>query len=794
MSKRTRGTAQVEDSIPAGVGVSHRHRHRLRLWASVAMVIAVGGTAVAWLSAAWVARSDADKVRQAFERSSADIASSLEQAIRDDESLAVNAGAFVLGNPDATIADLNQWLASVQAIERYPELDGLGRLIYVPAAEVGAYVDGLAPGGGELDITPPGVRPFYCFVEIGYLRDMSELSPWGFDFCARPSVTKSVLLARDSGKSSYGPVTIGDGSTRLGVQSPLFLGGVVPPTVEGRREAFVGALGLTMDQTLILDRALEGHPGVVVSLAHESQPAGSAFTSGHVPEGARPVVVALRDGWTVQTFRDEPAVVIMSDPRALGLLIAGVALSTLVAGFVFVLATGRSRALRLVGQRTEELQHQALHDALTGLPNRALIMDRIDHLLARSRRNGTDGAALFIDLDEFKNVNDTLGHAAGDRLLVAVAERLRSALRDADTIGRMGGDEFVVLVDGAEVDVAPEVVAARLLDVMRQPFDLDGAAGPLVVNASVGVAIGDREAAGDLLRDADVALYEAKAGGKNRYVVFHPEMQTEVSRRIELEFDLRAALQGDQFRLVYQPIYNLDDLSLVGVEALLRWDHPTLGTVGPDEFIPILEQTGQIQEVGQWVLQVACNQMAQWHARGDRLDLSVNVSGRQLDSGAVVDDIRTAVESSGLDAGSLIVEVTETALMRNAEDTAERLQAIKDLGVRIAVDDFGTGYSSLAYLQRFPVDCLKIDRMFTNAVTASPESKALISTLVQLGRDLGLKTLAEGVETIEEMDLLRREHVDEAQGFLLARPLDAAALETQLLAPGRPQPAEGAVG
>jgi diguanylate cyclase (GGDEF)-like protein len=459
--------------------------------------------------------------------------------------------------------------------------------------------------------------------------------------------------------------------------------------------------------------------------------------------------------------------------------------SVLLGVLVMVLATSRDRALRLVGVKTGELRHQALHDALTGLPNRALIMDRIEQLLVRSRRNGTQSAALFIDLDEFKNVNDTLGHEAGDRLLVAVAKRLEGALRDADTIGRMGGDEFVVLVDGASFDVAPELVAERLLDVMRQPFELEGVATPVFASTSIGLAVGDRASGGDLLRDADVALYQAKAAGKNRYEVFYPEMQTEVAHRIELEFDLRSALDGDQYRLVYQPIYNLDDLSLVGVEALLRWQHPTNGVVLPDDFVPILEQTGQIREVGRWVLRHACTQMARWHALGDTLDVSVNVSGRQLDNDDIIEHVREALDSSGLDAGSLIIEVTETALMRNAEATARRLRAIRELGVRVAVDDFGTGYSSLAYLQQFPVDCLKIDRRFTNAITTSPESRSLIGTLVQLGRDLGLKTLAEGVETTDEVDHLRGEHVDEAQGFLLARPLAADELEIQLLQPTR---------
>jgi EAL domain-containing protein (putative c-di-GMP-specific phosphodiesterase class I) len=283
-----------------------------------------------------------------------------------------------------------------------------------------------------------------------------------------------------------------------------------------------------------------------------------------------------------------------------------------------------------------------------------------------------------------------------------------------------------------------------------------------------------------------VALYQAKAAGKNRFELFQPEMQTDISRRIALEFDLRSALSSHQFRLVYQPIYNLEDLTPVGVEALLRWERPNEGVIQPDDFIPILEQSGQIREVGRWVLDEACAQMALWHSRGDTLDVSVNVSGKQLDDDVIVEDISSALSSSGLDAASLIIEVTETALMRDPSSTAMRLRAIKDLGVRIAIDDFGTGYSSLGYLRQFPVDCIKIDRSFTSAMGDSPESMALVRTFVQLGKDLGLKTLAEGVETTDEMDLLRADQVTEAQGFLFARPLDAETLETRLLAPTRP--------
>lgn len=462
----------------------------------------------------------------------------------------------------------------------------------------------------------------------------------------------------------------------------------------------------------------------------------------------------------------------------------GLTITAVVVAALMLLRQALAQRDTLVAQG--DLRHQALHDALTGLPNRALITDRIGQLLARNHRNGTTGAALFVDLDGFKDINDTLGHAAGDELLRAVAERLATGLRDADTIGRMGGDEFIVLIDGAANQSAPDLVAQRLLDLMRQPFILEASAIPIVVTTSIGVATGDRDTAGDLLRDADIAMYMAKAAGKNCYEVFRPGMDSDVTRRHRLDFDLRSALDSNQFSLVYQPIYNLDDLALVGVEALIRWEHPALGQIQPDEFIPLLESSGQILEVGRWVLQQACAQMAGWRDRGSDLTISVNISGRQLDRDIIIDDVRDALTGSGLDPTSLTLEVTETALMRNVETTATRLRELKELGIQIAIDDFGTGYSSLAYLQRLPVDCLKIDRSFTNTITRSPEADAIIRTLVQLGKDLGLKTLAEGVESTDQVDHLRSEDVNQVQGFLMSRPLDPTTLETQLLQPIRP--------
>jgi diguanylate cyclase (GGDEF)-like protein len=428
----------------------------------------------------------------------------------------------------------------------------------------------------------------------------------------------------------------------------------------------------------------------------------------------------------------------------------------------------------------EELAFLATHDPLTGLPNRTLILDRIEQMLARSRRRQTPVAAVFIDLDNFKVVNDTLGHNAGDELLCGVAARLKGVLRETDTLGRLGGDEFVVIAEEVSLAAGPELIAERLSDALAEPFTLADGQSHLNVSASVGVASGTRTGAEELLRDADIAMYRAKWEGKNRYVVFESEMQDAVQSRMELEMDLREALGNKQFYLVYQPIFNLGDMTPTGVEALIRWNHPVRGVVQPEDFIPLLEETGLIVDIGRWVLREACGQGARWATAGCPIGMAVNVSARQLDTDEFVGDVGAAIADSGIDPRTLTIEITETTLMRNAQDTARRLAAVKTLGVRIAIDDFGTGYSSLAHLQRFAVDALKIDRSFIAALKHNQEGEALIHTLVQLGKALSIETVAEGIEHHPELSQLRDEHCDSGQGFLFAKPLEAADAEAFL--------------
>ncbi|MGA8746038.1 MAG: EAL domain-containing protein [Solirubrobacterales bacterium] len=447
--------------------------------------------------------------------------------------------------------------------------------------------------------------------------------------------------------------------------------------------------------------------------------------------------------------------------------------------------TERQRTDEELARREEELSFLATHDSLTGLPNRTLILDRVEQILSRSRRRKTPAAALFVDLDNFKDINDTLGHGTGDELLRAVAARLDGVIRESDALGRLGGDEFVVLSEELSLAAGPELVAERLLEALKQPFRLGPAREMRVsVTASVGIAIvsaiGEEISAEELLRNADIAMYRAKWDGKNRYSVFEIGMEETIQNRMELEMDLREALENGEFFLAYQPTIDLSDMSPTGVEALIRWNHPKRGVMQPDDFIPLLEESGLITEIGRWVLVKACAQGAVWREAGYPVRMAINVSARQLDTDQLLTDIEEALNDSGLDPDALTIEVTETTLMRNIEETATRLTAIKGLGVKIAIDDFGTGYSSLAHLQRFPVDALKIDRSFISGLSTNGEGETLIHSLVQLGKALSIQTFAEGIEQPHELTLLKDENCDNGQGFLFARPLDVAGTEAFL--------------
>ena len=444
-------------------------------------------------------------------------------------------------------------------------------------------------------------------------------------------------------------------------------------------------------------------------------------------------------------------------------------------------ATGRLvRRVGIVRDITErkalesQLTHQATHDPLTGLPNRTLLLDRLGQALARARRDSTPYAVLFLDLDRFKEANDTLGHDAGDQLLVAVATRLRTVLREQDTLARLGGDEFVALIEGiADVNEAARA-AERLAAIVEDPLLIAGQ--EVRVTASVGIAFNapGHERAEDLLRDADLAMYRAKGAGGANYAVFDPTMQASLAARVALERDLRGALKRGEFVLYYQPIIDLATGQVARVEALVRWHHPTRGLIPPGMFISLAEETSLIVPLGRWVLGEACRQARAWQLAGTAVAVAVNLTAREFQHAALVDEIAAALQQAELAPAWLHLEITEGVAMHDADTTVATLTALRALGVQTAIDDFGTGYSSLAYLKRLPVTALKIDKSFVDALASDTVDAAIVEAIIVLAHTLGLLVIAEGVETAQQADRLRALGCDLAQGYHFARPLPAA--------------------
>jgi diguanylate cyclase (GGDEF)-like protein/PAS domain S-box-containing protein len=430
----------------------------------------------------------------------------------------------------------------------------------------------------------------------------------------------------------------------------------------------------------------------------------------------------------------------------------------------------------------DAIRERAVHDPLTGLPNRVLFVDRLDHALAGLERRRSLAAILFLDLDHFKLVNDSLGHQVGDELLAAAAPRIKQALRSSDTVARFGGDEFGILLEDIASERDAIETAERIAAIFARPFVLSGSEH--FVTTSIGIALASGgERADELIRDADAAMYRAKERGRARYEVFDEGMRGRAIERLRVENDLRRALERGELRLEYQPVVSLHNFSIVGVEALLRWRHPERGEIPPSEFIPIAEENGLIEPIGRWVLEHACRQAAQWYqARPDAapLTMSVNLSAVQVTRRSLPDVVGSVLRSTGLDPTCLSLEITETVMVRDAEGLGEVLGALKALGVRLVLDDFGTGYSSLSYLTRLPLDVLKVDRSFVDGLGSEPRDTAVTETIIAMSRALSLDVVAEGVETTDHVRELSRLGCGLAQGFHFSRAVPAAEITRAL--------------
>lgn len=435
--------------------------------------------------------------------------------------------------------------------------------------------------------------------------------------------------------------------------------------------------------------------------------------------------------------------------------------------------------------RSRQLEADVLRDPLTGVLNRAACLDRLGHALARARRGGRAIAVLFVDLDGFKAVNDSFGHAIGDAVLTAVARRLDDAVRRSDSLARLGGDEFVVLAEDIETPATVEHLAERIGQALREPFPVPD--GVVKLGASIGVVLADAGTAAEVLRQADVAMYRAKSGGRDRAVWFDDELRAEVASRLELAGELRGAPGRGELRVHYQPIVTVADTSVVGCEALVRWQHPRHGLLAPEAFLAIAEQEGNVVDIGAWVLEQGCRQQRAWRAAGSDLSVAVNVSARELSDPAYVGRVRRILDATGVDAVSLTLEVAETALLHETRGATQSLIALKQVGVRIALDDFGRGYSSLEHLKSLPVDVIKIDRSFVAEIALSEDDRAIVAAVVALARTTGRAVIAEGVESDAQLRELHELGCLLAQGYTFGRPSPARELALDGFLPsGRP--------
>ena len=721
-------------------------RGRRGVGVAVALLCVLAGTLASVLGARAVARNDESSARQAFHHGSTAIASTSSLAIRHEEQLTVSASTFFAAHPHATPTEFDAWVRWARAHRRYPELDALGLL---------------KPAAG----------------------------------------TPALRMARDAALSIYTPISAG-GRSALAIETPVYRGSVTPRSVFGRRAASVGWLREVLIPGVMLGEVLRGHPGYAVSVRYGATgSANIAFAGGAAQSGGQSATVSLHDGWTVTSFGSVAGTSVFTDGDAFALLIGGIALSVLFGLLVDVLAAPRPAAPAEAETATEgdtpagELPDKYLYEPVTGLPNRELTLDRAERMVARAGRDsGMLAGALFVDIDQLKEVNEKLGEAAGRQLLKIVGERLEDVVRAGDTVGRLDGDEFVVLVESAARGVRLDSLAQRMIEALHKPIELDNFGPSFVLTASIGVAFGRYATPDDLLRDANVALASAKAAGKDRYTLFNANMRTVIEGRAVLEAELNTALAEQQFFLLYEPIYDLHTRRVAGLQALIRWRHPEQGVLTPDAFIPLAEETGLIVPIGRFMLESACARAAAWDVErsasassavasgptagpAGRIGVSVKVSAHQLNRDGFATDVRRALLQSGIEPSLLTLQIPETAVIGDLDVAAVRLRELKAMGVSIAIDDFGgSGYAHQADLRRLPLDALRVDRRSLAAADDESYRGWLLEAILLVGRELPLTVIATGIETHEQMATLQTIGCTMAQGALLGRPAPADAV------------------
>jgi diguanylate cyclase (GGDEF)-like protein len=781
-SQATQHDAARDSTPDRAARVKSRPWSRWSTLAVVAILCLAAGVAASLLGAHAVAHHKAAKTQREFKQASTEIAATLKQNLQRQEGLAIGASTFFAGTPKASPAEFDAWAQWSHVLGRHPELANLGLVALVRAPELAATELRIAgrtvtsasaaatPPRRDLRISPAGNRSYYCLSVAAVARNAASRPSAGTDYCA---TSPALLSSRDSGLRSYARASAA-GVKALVMQMPVYRGAARPATKAGRRAAFAGWLREVLTPATMLQGALGSHLGDTVQLHYRSRTSNVAFTSGVPRAGAQSNAINLHNGWTVRVFGPRPNTSVLADGQALALLIAGCLLSVLLSLLILIRGV---RGKRPQAPASEELPQQ-LYDTLTGLPNRELTLDLAERMVARAKRqSGMLAGALLIDIDWFSDVNDKLGQAYGDQLLSIVAQRLESVVRTGDTVGRLGGDRFVVLVESQARGIRLDSLARRVIEALHKPIALEDFGPSFSLTASIGVAFGRYTAPEDLLRDAQLATQSAKSAGKDRYTLFNANMRSTSDDTGVLEVDLNTALQEGQFFLLYQPIYDLCTHRIASFEALIRWRHPTRGVLAPADFIPLAEESGLIVPIGRWVLQEACSRAAAWQVAGRQVGVSAMVSTNQLNRDGFATDVRRALQQSGIEPSQLTLEIAETTVMLDPEAAAGRLHEIKQLGVCIAIDDFGSGYAYRSDLQRMPLDFLKVDRSSLAASDDEDYRSWLLEAILHFGRDLSLTVIAKGIETRQQMTTVQAMGCTLAQGFFLGEPIPADTVE-----------------
>jgi diguanylate cyclase (GGDEF)-like protein len=730
----------VSDDGKLGAVSTHRPAQRTRWWALPALLCVVGGIVASVLGARAIARADASSSERAAQRGSAAIVSSVRLETSRQQDLTLGASTFLAGDPKTTAGEFHRWVHWARALRRNPQLYGLGL------------------------IALSGTRAARCVVTMELTRGATPGARAAVDRCA---TTPGLLASRDTGRSVYSSTSIAR-APALEIDAPVYRGNVLPHSRAGRRAAFVGWLRTTLTPDVMLRAALQGHPSYAIGLVRRTGSHVIEFSSGSASRGAQGSLASVGGGWSAVVLAPpRPSASVFRDGAALALLIVGLLASIALGALVFVLGSAGRRP------RTTGAQGQAqddLYDGLTGLPNRALLLDRAERMLARAGRLSESlVGALFIDIDWFKDINDKLGAAAGDQLLQIVAARLEGVVRTHDTVARLEGDKFVVLVESAAQGMRLDSLARRVMEVLHEPIELGGFGPSFALTVSIGVAFGRYGTPEELLHDARQAMRAAEAAGRDRYTVFNANMRSVIEGRGVLEVELQAALAEDQLLLVYQPIFDLATREVVGLEALLRWMHPHRGLLATEAFLPLAEETGLIVPLGRWALQEACCRAVEWHVDGHEVGVSMKVSAKQLNRDGFTTDVRRALQQSGLDPSLLTLNVAEAVAMRDLAAVVARLEQLKALGVRTALDDLGTEYVHHAELQRMPLDALRVDTRPPAGVDDDYRNW-LLEGIVVAAQDLSLPLIATGVDSHEQLATAQTLGCAKAQGLFLATP------------------------